>query len=336
MPGEHSGSGPDPSLLVAGETLVDFLPETPGPISDVETFHRRAGGAPANVAVGLSRLGVTPTFWTRVGDDPFGDFLRRTLAEAGVPDDLVAVDPDADTGLAFVSLDPGADRTFSFRRDGSADTRLQPGRIEDARLASTDWVHTGGVTLADDPSREATFDLLERARGAGATVSFDPNARPELWDGYDFADSVHRAFALADVVKASREDLAAAGYDADRPPAELLRRVADAGPHTVFLTLGSAGAVAYASSDAPWPAEGEKPDDGIVRRDGYPVDAVDTTGAGDAFLAGAVTGLAGGEPLPEALAFAGAVAALTTTEPGAMTALPTRREVAAFRARFGE
>ncbi|MEF8781211.1 MAG: PfkB family carbohydrate kinase, partial [Haloferacaceae archaeon] len=104
--------------------------------------------------------------------------------------------------------------------------------------------------------------------------------------------------------------------------------------HTAFLTLGSAGAVAYATPDAPWPAANGRRGDGLVRHGGYPVDAVDTTGAGDAFLAGAIADLAAGEPLPRALAFAGAVAALATTEPGAMTALPTRREVEAFRARF--
>ncbi|AUX08557.1 fructokinase [Halalkaliarchaeum desulfuricum] len=335
-----SGSRSDPSVLVAGETLVDFIPETPGPLPDVETFHRRAGGAPANVAVGLSRLGVTPAFWTRVGDDPFGDFLRGTLEAAGISDELVEVDPRAKTGLAFVSLDPDADRAFSFHRDGSADTRLQSGRIGDDRLESVDWVHAGGVTLADDPGREATFDLLERASDAGATVSFDPNARPELWDEYDFADSVDRAFGLADVVKTSREDLAAAGYDRELDDVELVRRVAEAGPHTVFLTLGSAGAVAYATPDAPWFGDVHRSEDEggssdeVVRHDGYPVEAVDTTGAGDAFFAGAIAALSNGGSPAMALEFAGAVAAVTTTEPGAMTALPTREEVALFRERF--
>ena len=334
----ESRSGP--SVLVAGETLIDFIPETPGPLPDVETFHRRAGGAPANVAVGLSRLGVTPSFWTRVGDDPFGDFLRRTLEAVGIPDELVEVDPCAKTGLAFVSLDPDADRAFSFHRDGSADTRLQPGRIDDERLEAADWVHAGGVTLADDPGRAATFDLFERAGDTDATVSFDPNARPELWDEYDFADSVDRAFGLADVVKASREDLAAAGYDRELDAEDLVRSVADSGPHTVFLTLGSAGAVAYASPDSPWFDDAqwsggeERSADAVVRHDGYLVDAVDTTGAGDAFFAGAIAALSNGGSIPMALEFAGAGAAVTTTEPGAMTALPTREEVVAFRKRF--
>ncbi|MDR5672982.1 Sugar kinase, ribokinase family [Halalkaliarchaeum sp. AArc-CO] len=338
--GSDSDPSSDPSVLVVGETLVDFIPETPGPLPDVETFHRRAGGAPANVAVGLSRLGVTPAFWTRVGDDPFGDFLRRTLEAAGIPDELVEIDPRAKTGLAFVSLDPDADRAFSFHRDRSADTRLQSGRIDDERLEGTDWLHAGGVTLADDPGREATFDILERAGGTDTTVSFDPNARPELWDEYDFADSVDRAFGLADVVKTSREDLEAAGYDCELDDEQLVRSVADDGPHTVFLTLGSAGAVAYATPDAPWfddahrPGDGERSADAVVRHDGYPVDAVDTTGAGDGFFAGAIAALSNDEPLPMALEFAGAVAAVTTTEPGAMTALPTRKEVAAFRKQF--
>ena len=338
--GTASGGQSDPAVLVAGESLIDFIPETPGALPDVETFHRRAGGAPANVAVGLSRLGVTPAFWTRVGDDPFGDFLRRTLEAAGIPEEFVEIDHTAKTGLAFVSLDPDADRAFSFHRDGSADTRLQPGRIDDERLERVDWVHAGGVTLADDPGREATFDLLERAGDTDATVSFDPNARPELWDEFDFADSVDRAFGIADVVKTSREDLVAAGFDPELDTVKLLRSVAEAGPHTVFLTLGSAGAIGYATPEAPWfddarSSDGdERSDEAVVRHDGYQVDAVDTTGAGDAFFSGAIAAISTGGSLQTALEFAGAVAAVTTTEPGAMTALPTREEVAAFRKRF--
>lgn len=332
------GPGPEPSVLVAGETLIDFLPETPGPIADVSTFHRRAGGAPANVAVGLSRLGVTPTLWTRVGDDPFGDFLRETLRAAGVTDDLIEIDRRAKTGLAFVSLDPDPDRTFSFHREGSADTRLQPGTVDDERLAGADWVHTGGVTLADEPARTATFDLLERASDAGTTVSFDPNARPELWDEYDFAESIDRALSCADVVKTSPEDLAAAGYDPELAPPELARRVADAGPDTVLLTLGADGAIAYVTPDA---SRETSRDDAtttaqgvMVRHSGYSVDAVDTTGAGDAFLAGAIAAFMDDDLLSAALGFATAVAAVTTMEPGAMAALPTREEVEAFRGRF--
>ena len=324
-------------LLVAGETLIDFVPEGHGALDAVETFHRRAGGAPANVAVGLSRLGEPPLFWTRLGDDAFGDYLARTLAEEGVRGDLIERDPDADTTLVFVGLDADADRAFSFHRNGTADTRMRPGAVDDEVFAGTEWVHAGGVVLADEPSRTATFDLLSRASDADdAVVSFDPNARPELFEGSDFVDACRRAFELSDVVKATAEDLVAAGIAEpgadDGDAADLARAVCDRGPHTALLTRGPDGALARATPDAPWNPTDEPL---VVEHGGYPVDPVDTTGAGDAFTAGAIASLSAGESLPEALAFANAVAARSTTAKGAMTALPTRSEVEEFRETHG-
>lgn len=313
-----------PRILVSGETLVDFLPERPGSLSDVEGFVRRPGGAPANVAVALARLDETPWFWTRFGRDPFGDYLDGVLAGRGIPGRFVERDPEAKTTLAFVTHDESGDRSFSFYRDGTADTRLEPGGVPDEVLTDLDWVSVGGVALASDPARSATLDLAERAREAGCTVVFDPNARPELWPGGGFPDAVDEALPLVDVVKATPDDLSTAGFGADSPD-RLAESVCDRGPHTVLLTLGDAGAYARARDDAPWGGES-------ASHRGYDVSVEDTTGAGDAFLAGALASLAGGEEsLSEVLAFANAVAALTTTEAGAMAALPDRDAVAELR-----
>jgi fructokinase len=314
-------------ILVAGEMLIDFLPDDAGRLKTVDTFSRRPGGAPTNVAVGMARLDATPLLWTRVGDDPFGEFLVETLETEGIPLEFVHRDPDAKTSLAFVSLGEDADREFSFYRDGTADTRMQPGQVDDETLSGVDWVHAGGVTLTDEPSREATYDLLERAAERGATVSFDPNARAELWDEFDYGASIRRAFESADVVKTSVEDLQDAGLDGDAPE-ELARELCAMGPHTVFVTLGGSGSYAYATEDAPWSGVELEATHG-----GYDVEPVDTTGAGDAFTAGAIVALQEGQSLEEALGFANAVAAQATTAPGAMTALPDRETVRSFQAR---
>ncbi|NHN58747.1 MULTISPECIES: carbohydrate kinase [Halorussus] len=322
----------DPDVLVAGEALVDFLPDSPGLLAQVAEFSRRAGGAPANVAVGLARLDATPWFWTRVGEDPFGDHLAGTLASFGVPDRFVERDPAAKTALAFVSHDEDADRAFTFYRDGTADTRVEPGGVPDETLESVEWVYVGGVMLAADPGRTATLDLAERAGERGATVVFDPNYRPELWATSDraYSDLIAEMLGHADVVKATPEDLDAAGFEGESPEG-LASAVADDGPHTVLLTLGDAGAFAAATDRAPWGA-------GAASHGGYGVDAVDTTGAGDAFTAGALAALADGDgagaadrSLSAVLGFANAVAAVTTTAAGAMTALPTREQVRALR-----
>jgi fructokinase len=315
----------EPDVLVAGETLVDFLPDEPGPLADVERFARRAGGAPANVAVALSKLHDPPWLWTRVGADPFGDHLVETLDAHGIPERFVERDSNAKTTLAFVSHDEDADREFTFYRDDTADTRMQPGSVPDEALESVEWVHVGGVMLASEPSRSATLDLADRARDAGCTVSFDPNARPELWpDAGEFERAVGRALELADVVKATPGELRLAGFEGD--PEGLAARVSDAGPHTVLLTLGRSGALAATTASAPWEPT-------CARHPGYGVEAIDATGAGDAFTAGSIVAMSNGrESLADVLAFSNAVAALATTAPGAMAALPDRERVEMFRA----
>mgnify|MGYP000073689132 CR=1 FL=1 len=311
----------DPGLLVAGETLVDFLPRAGGSLADAETLDRRAGGAPANVAVGLAQLGHAPWFWTRVGTDPFGDFLVDTLDGHGVPLRFVERDPTAKTTLAFV--DDGAEEaTFSFYRDGTADTRLEPGRVPEKTVQAVDAVYVGSVTLASEPARTATVDLVERAHAAGRTVVLDLNFRPELWTDGVFERVVIDLLADVDVVTATREDLRTLSFvDATADPKTLAAALCERGPSAAFLTLGEAGAAALARSGAPFAA-------GTATHDGYDVDAVDTTGAGDAFTAGMLASLAEGtRDLSATLSFANAVAAASTTATGAMTALPTRTDV---------
>lgn len=311
------------SLLVAGEALVDLVADEPGDLADVESFTRRPGGSAANVATALARLDHPPSFWCRVGEDAFGDVLVDALADAGVPTDRVERDPMANTALVVVSRADDGDPAFTAYREATADTRMEPGTVGDAALAETEWVHLVGVTLTDEPSRSATFDLAERAAAADCTVSFDPNARPQQWDAFDYADSLERMLDHVDVVLASRADLAAAGIERHDPGA-LARSVCERGPHTTFVTLGAAGAVGVAGQAAPWgPAE--------AHHDGYEVDAVDATGAGDAFAAGAIASLRDGHSLSETVSFASAVGALTTTARGAMAAQPDPEAVAALR-----
>jgi fructokinase len=231
-----SDADPAPDVLVAGECLIDFIPDRPGPLSTVERFDRRAGGAPANVAVRLAGLGTAPPLWTRLGSDPFGEYLERTLSGYGLPDRFVVRDPDAKTTLAFVAHDADSDRGFSFYREGTADTRFQPGTVPDAVLSELSWVAFGGVCLSTERARSAMLELAERAREHGCTTVFDPNARPDLWDG-GFADAVEAALEVTDVLKTTPEDLAAAGIEGD--PEELLEAALGMGPHTALVTLGA-------------------------------------------------------------------------------------------------
>ncbi|AZQ15211.1 carbohydrate kinase family protein [Halorubrum sp. PV6] len=318
-------------ILVAGETLVDLLPNPGETLHDVDGFTHRPGGAPANVAVGLSRLGATPAFWTRLGDDPFGDFLRETLDREGV-DDALARRVDGNTALGVVSPPGVDDRRFRFYGSRDVTFGFEPDAVPTDALATASWVHLGGVALTRPTGRRAMRELAAAAAERGCTVSFDVNYRPDLVPAGDrdaVVDAIRDILGDADVAFASDEDVAATGISADEGP-ELASDLLTHGPHTAVVTLGAAGAVAASSPAAPW---GET----TARHDGFRVDAVDATGAGDAFTAGLVALLSGvtdadSPALDGALAFANATAALSVGERGGMTALPDREAVEAFLA----
>jgi len=316
------GTMTERSILVAGEMVVDFIPHATGSLASVETFDRRAGGAPANVAVGLARLDARPWFCTTLSTDPFGVFLADRLDHEGVPDRFVTR-VDNSTALAFVSHGADADREFSFHRERTADTVLQTDVVDTAALSAADWLVVGGVTLSAEPSRSATFELVDRAKAAGCRIVFDPNTRPELWaESDDITLTLERMLRRTDVLKATREDFAPTAISTDDSDDGFAERLLEKGPEIVLLTEGTAGARAVAD-DSVW-GRGE------WHHAGYEVDAVDTTGAGDAFLAGAIASLAEGKEPTETLGFANAVAALATTDGGAMTALPDREAVDRF------
>ncbi|MFB6229373.1 MAG: carbohydrate kinase family protein [Halobacteriales archaeon] len=303
----------DPTILVAGDGLVDFVPHNPGPVSDSGGYKPTFGGSGANVAMALDRLGVPPLCWTRLATDNLGAFLREHFASSDIPSDLLVVDEDARTTIALVTHDAERGPSFAFYREGGADTRLQQGTVSDDTLESVSWVHTTGVTMSVEPSRSAMLDLQSRASDR-CTVSLDPNWRPEMWHSpSEFRAVVRGALSDVDVVTATPDELSVAGFEASGP-AELARTVADEGPHTVVLTLGDAGAFCFGTDDSPVT--------GQARHTGYEVDPVDATGAGDVFLAGFISSLTHGVRDPNrALALANAAGAVATTQAGAVTAL---------------
>lgn len=316
-----------PAAVCLGEALVDFVADVAGvTLIECPGFRKAPGGAPANVAVGFARLGVEAAFVGRVGEDPFGHFLELTLAQAGVDTRFMSFDGGARTGLAFVSLRADGDREFVFYRNPSADMLLRPEHVPDQALAGCRVYHFGSITLIQDPSRHATLDVLERARRSGALISFDPNLRPPLWPNLEHARrEILAALPLADVVKISEEEaefLYGPGTLAQHAGCLL-----EAGPRIVAITRAEAGSY-LATREA------------RVEAPGFPVEVVDTTGAGDGFAAGMLTCLLErpsaapltASELHEIGRFANAVGALTCRRKGAIPALPERSEVLHFLA----
>ncbi len=306
------------SVVCFGELLIDFVPTEKGvTVGDAAQFIKAAGGAPANVAVALSRLNHTAAFLGQVGDDPFGHFLAKTLQEAGVNIEGLRFSQEALTALAFVELSDSADRSFIFYRKPSADMLMRPEDVAFDLIQGRRVFHFGSITLISEPSRSATLAAVEYARDNGLLISYDPNLRMNLWPDREAAHAgLMIGFDYAQIVKVSAEELEflTGGSDA----MALFR------PQTLILavTHGAEGATLYTREQE-------------IFMPAFAVNAVDTTGAGDAFMAALISGvLEAGESLADQLAeigrFACAAGAITTMTKGAIPALPTRHQLYEF------
>ncbi|WP_429168888.1 aminoimidazole riboside kinase [Aeromonas rivipollensis] len=299
-------------VWVIGDAVVDLIPE--GELH----YLKCPGGAPANVAVGVARLGGESAFIGRVGADPFGRFMADTLVAEGVDIRHLTQDPAHRTSTVLVELDEEGERSFTFMVRPSADQFLEPADLP--RFEAGQWLLCCSIALANEPVRSSCLQAMAAIKEAGGRVCFDPNLRPEVWGNpAEMLPQVSAAMTLADVVKLSVEELQLLSGEDD-----LLAGLATlSGPALVLVTRGAAGVVAR--------LEGE-----LLEWVGQKVTPLDTTGAGDAFVAGLLAALAEGErlpalsELPAILAQAHGCGALATTAKGAMTALPTRTELDAF------
>jgi len=309
-------------VVSCGELLIDFVSLRRGVrLAEAPAFRRAAGGAPANVAVGVARLGRRAAFLGQVGDDDFGHFLAETLRRAGVDIRGLRFSSAARTALAFVSLRADGERDFLFYRHPSADMLWRPEDVERTVASATRIFHFGSISLIDEPVRSATLAALAEARAHGALVSYDPNLRLPLWPSAEAARTgILLGWREAEIVKLSEEELS---FLTGSSEPDALRALWHDRLRLVVVTRGAAGCV-YRTPET----SGAVP--------GFPVRVVDTTGAGDGFVAGLLVGLLEGAgdwsraTIEQALRLANAVGALVCTRRGAIPAMPTRARVTRF------
>lgn len=308
------------TLYAIGEMLIDFTAQETGAVGAAVNFRKNAGGAPANVAVCVAKLGKPSNVITKLGNDPFGDFLVGTLRREKVGADFVFRTDRANTALAFVSRDEKGERSFSFYRNPSADMLLEEGEVKGIPFARGDILHFCSVDLVDAPVRGAHIAAIEKAREAGALISFDPNLRYSLWKSAEELLSVVREFLpLADIVKVSDEELSDITGISDEKKAA--RSLLKGNVRLLFVTKGGNGAAVYTQeTDVSAPAEAGK--------------VVDTTGAGDCFIGTILYQLLGRgleglaeEELGEMLYRANRAASAVVSREGAIPAMPTYQEV---------
>jgi fructokinase len=269
-------------VFCLGEALVDLLPTATGPLEDVPSFERHPGGAPANVAIGLARLGRRSALIGVVGDDPFGRFVAKALASEGVDVSQLYLAAGVKTGLAFVSLDDAGRPRFYAPGNTAAELLLSAEQTSQIPFARGRIAHFSTALLRSESSRAATFDFVERARAHGLVLAFDPNLRlHHLSDTAPLALDVARLLPEMDVVKLSEEEISfVTGRD---EPAAAARALIDRGATLAVVTRGALGAV--------WAARLESGvEGGLVET--RPAKLVDTTGAGDGFHAALLDALA--------------------------------------------
>ena len=220
-------------IWVLGDAVVDLLPDGEGRLLQCP------GGAPANVAVGVARLGGDSGFIGRVGDDPFGRFMRHTLAQEKVDVNYMRLDAAQRTSTVVVDLDRHGERTFTFMVRPSADLFLAPEDLPP--FAAGQWLHVCSIALSAEPSRSTAFAAMEAIKRAGGYVSFDPNIRSDLWqDPQELRDCLDRALALADAIKLSEEELAFIS-GSDDIVSGIARLNARYQPTLLLVTQGKAG-----------------------------------------------------------------------------------------------
>lgn len=261
-------------VLCIGEALVDFLPERSGQrVREVERWTRCVGGSPANMAVGLARLGARSALLGVTGEDEFGHFLKETLAGEGVDVSHLRQTSEGKTGLVFVSLTETGERSFSFYRTRAAEQFLGERDVDERFASRARLVHFGTNSLLQPEARKAALVMLEAARGAGRIVGCDPNLRLHLWPDPSVLKSLLATLLPGcSVVKLSEEEI---GFvTGTEVPEEALERLGTSGVPLPIVTLGARGALFR------WQGETVHVGAPAVRS------VVDTTGAGDGFGAG--------------------------------------------------
>ena len=294
-------------LLCIGEILADMIGEEKNGIT---TYERKAGGAPFNVACALKKFGSDVKFVGSVGDDLIGQFLIKYAEDFGMDTTYIHQNKERNTTLAFVELNEEGDRSFCFYRKNTADYAMP--EVSDELISSADTVCIGSLMMADADCVEYALDIIDRAHKLGKTVAFDVNYRTDIFRDTDSAVKTYkRILAVADIVKFSEDEVKTFTE-------EYVNGLSD---KLVLITLGKRG--------AEWRYKGNS-----NRIPTIDIKPVDTTGAGDAFFAGALSVLdknAKGDfceaLLDDALKFGNVTGALNTLGRGAIDNLPDLNDI---------
>ena len=308
-------------IVSLGELLIDFTESGRSP-AGMRLFEQNAGGAVTNLLCAAAQCGAKTGYIGKVGADMHGAFLKQSLINAGVDVRGLIEADDVFTTLAFVALQPNGEREFSFARKPGADTQLRSDEVDADMLEHTRIFHTGSLSLTQEPVRSATYEAIDRAKAAGAIISYDPNYRASLWGSKDEAIRYMRSLiSTADIMKVSDEELPLLTGETD--PEQAADVLIDQGVKLVAITLGAKGAFVRVRGESR-----------LVP--GFRSNAIDTTGAGDAFFGGFLYRFLSSskalkdvtlEDAADYARFGNATASLCVEQRGGIPAMPTLKDI---------
>jgi 5-dehydro-2-deoxygluconokinase len=319
-------------LVCMGRTSVDLYAEQEGArLEDVQSFRKYVGGSATNIAVGTARLGVRSAMLTRVGNEHMGRFVRKTLTENGVDVRRVRSDPENLTPYVLLAVRAIEEFPRIFAYGDAADLAVEEGDVDPDFIASAKALLITGTPLSRPGTRAASLKAIQAAKEAGTSVVFDLDYRPVFWGvasheegGEMFVASeevteVYRSVLPdCDLVVGTEEEVRIAGGSTDTH--EALRSIRELSGATIVLKIGAMGAIVF---------PGEIPariEDG-VRVPGFPVEVLNSVGAGDAFMSGFLSGWLREKPLEECLRLGNACGAIVVSRHGCSPAMPTTEEL---------
>lgn len=296
-----------------------LIAESTGPLENVEHFTRALSGAEVNVAIGLSRLGHEVEYLTRLGDDPFGHYIEKTLIDNNIGTHTITYDPIYKTGIQLKSrvLD-GSNPDAPYYRKGSAASNISKKEIDEIDLNDIDLIHITGIPAAISLSaREATFRLIERAKENNIFITFDPNLRPKLWENQStMINTINEIAELSDIIMPGLEEGEILAGSENKQ--DIVKFYHDLGVEIVIVKDGKHGAY-FDNKKISTQVEGYK-----VK------EVVDTVGAGDGFAVGVISGLVEKLDPLDYVKRGNAIGAIQVTNLSDNEGLPTRKQIDEF------
>ncbi|WP_090648192.1 5-dehydro-2-deoxygluconokinase [Paenibacillus sp. UNC496MF] len=311
-------------FVAIGRLCIDLnANEINRPMEETMTFTKYVGGSPANICIGMARLGHRTAFIGKIADDQMGRFILGYLRDNGIDASGVTTDrTGAVTGLAFTEIKSPEDCSILMYRDNAADLLLAPAEVDEALIAESRVLLVSGTALAKSPSREAVLLAIRYARKHGTKVVFDIDYRPYTWTSpEETAIYYHLAAEKSDIIIGTREEfdmLERFDGNAERSDAVTAAQWFGCRAELVVIKHGKDGSIAYGK------------DGGSHRGAIFPAKVVKTFGAGDSYAAGFLHGLMQGWSVDRSMAYGSAAASIVISSHSCSDAMPTAEQVDAY------